>query len=329
MDFLTHALLPGLLAGSLELQKRRLAALVLGGIAPDLDIFITWMRGLIPADILLVHRGITHSLFFGPIFGLLLLWIVTHPVVRGRLEKLIGWGPDLSKDSMALVFGGVLIHLLLDYTTTRGLPLLYPFEALRYSADIFFQIEPVLLAASLLILASMMLDRTLVQKNRSLCVAFVVLLLLTGCIRIEGREAAEESLIGKGASVYPEAGLFSWALLEEQSDRYLVYEYDYLRGRLSNATTFPRLSVASSRAQAEEAIATASEMDGVRLFFWRAHAVAINASQFENGSWMIRFYDPVTSAQSENSSSLFRLPSKRYGEITVLVTGDGATEIEK
>ncbi|MGV8126640.1 MAG: metal-dependent hydrolase [Methanothrix sp.] len=64
MDFFTHALLPYLLASSLGWERRWMAALVLGGIAPDLDVLFSWAGSILPPYLLMFHRGMTHSLFF-------------------------------------------------------------------------------------------------------------------------------------------------------------------------------------------------------------------------------------------------------------------------
>ena len=153
MDFFTHALLPYLLASSLGLKKRMVAALVLGGIAPDLDVFFSWAGSVLPAQLLLVHRGIIHSFFFGALFGLLLLYLAALPQFRGRLNDL---DLDFSYRSLGLVWAGVILHLLLDYATTRGVPLFFPWQSLRYSADLFYQIEPAILAVSILILLGLL-----------------------------------------------------------------------------------------------------------------------------------------------------------------------------
>ena len=43
MDFFSHALLPYLLGRFLRIRRDYLAALVLGGIAPDLDVLVVWL----------------------------------------------------------------------------------------------------------------------------------------------------------------------------------------------------------------------------------------------------------------------------------------------
>jgi len=328
MDFFTHALLPYLLGSSLNIGKKRLAALVLGGIAPDLDVFVSLISNVYPTSLLLVHRGMMHSLFFGFFFGLLILYLAALPQVRGILGRVIKYDIDLSPGMVALVYTGVVMHLLLDFTTTRGVPLFYPIETLRYSADVFYQIEPIVLVATLLVLTALVRDRSIVRFNKGLFVVFVVFLLVVGGLRFEGKQSALANFSGDNAKAFPESGLFSWAVLENETDRFLVYEYDYLNGNVSVGSVFPRLTVASSLQEAKKAIALAEKLFWVRIFRWRAYSVAINATFTENGSWDIEYYDPLVRVETHDSISLLRLPSKNYGAVRVTVQGKVAKMAE-
>jgi inner membrane protein len=213
------------------------------------------------------------------------------------------------------------MHLLLDFTTTRGVPLFYPIETLRYSADVFYQIEPIVLVATLIVLAALVRDRSIVRFNKGLFVVFVVFLLVVGGLRFEGKQSALANFSGDNAKAFPESGLFSWAVLENETDRFLVYEYDYLNGNVSAGSVFPRLIVASSLQEAKKAIALAEKLSWVRIFRWRAYSVAINATFTENGSWDIEYYDPLVRVETHDSASLLRLPSKNYGAVRVTVQG--------
>jgi inner membrane protein len=314
MDFFSHALLPYLLGSFLSLDKRLLAALVLGGIAPDLDVLLSWIN----TTLLLVHRGITHSLFFGFFFGLLIFYLFSRDQIKSFLGRFIKFDLDFSLYSLAFVYAGVLIHLFVDYTTTRGVPLFYPWQVVRYSANIFSQIEPIALIASLLVLAELIRERSRMKFNKNMLIIFVLFFLIVGGIRIEGKASAESFFNGQNAEIYPDSNLFSWAVLENDSDQFLVYKYDSLTGKVTNSTAFARLSVASSITEAEIAIDAAENLPQVKLFRWRAYAVAINATS-QNGSWIIEYYDPLVKAQMVNSGRFFRPALKGYGSVQVKV----------
>ncbi len=326
MDLFTHALLPYLLASSLGWEKRWIAALVLGGIAPDLDVLLSWAGSILPEQLLLVHRGITHSLFFGPLFGLLVLYLATLPQIRRLWGRLNYLDLEFSSRSLGLVWTGVGLHLLLDYATTRGVPLFYPWQFMRYSADLFYQIEPAVMAAAILMLAVLLRHSLASEQKKRLLVIFLVFLILVAGIRMEGRTAAEEEFSGRNASIYPLAGLLSWAALEDEGGFYQISGYDLLKGTVSAGPKYPKLRVSSRLKEAEEALTAAEGLFQVKIFRWRSYAVAINASYSGNGSWDIQYYDPLVLAQRDGSWSLLRPPSSRYGSVKVAVQ-DGLARV--
>ncbi|MDD1750587.1 MAG: metal-dependent hydrolase, partial [Methanothrix sp.] len=274
MDFFFHAVLPYFLGSFLRLEKKLLAALVLGGIAPDLDVFIAWINNIYPTTFLLVHRGITHTLFFGFFFALMLLYLCTRGPVKGYLGRFIKFDLKFSLISMAFVYAGVLIHLLVDFTTTRGVPVFYPWQSLRYSVEIFSQLEMSVLIASLLVLAVLVKERSRTTFNKNLGIIFLVFFLIIGGIRMEGKEAAQSFFEGTGLQVHPDFDLFYWAAVDSDSHQFKVYRFDLLQGNLSRESAYPRLLVASSLEEAKVAIAAAEELPQVKLFRWRAFAVA-------------------------------------------------------
>ncbi len=78
MDFFSHALLPYLLGRFLRIRRDYLAALVLGGIAPDLDVLVVWINQIHPTSYLIVHRGFTHTFLFGFFVAAILLCLVSR-----------------------------------------------------------------------------------------------------------------------------------------------------------------------------------------------------------------------------------------------------------
>ncbi len=319
MDIFSHALLPYLLGSYLGLDKRLLAALVLGGIAPDLDVSLSLINNVYPTTLLLVHRGITHTLFFGFFFALLIFFLASREQIKSFFGRVIKFDLEFSAVSLCFVYAGVLLHLLVDYTTTRGVPLFYPWLDARYSANIFSQIEPAALIVSLLVLAELIRERHRIDFNKNLLIIFVLFFVIMGGIRIEGKASAESFFDGQNAMVYPDSNLFSWIALENDSNQFLVYKYDSLTGKVTNSSAFAKMTVASSLTQAKAAIDEAEKLPQVRLFRWRAYAVAVNATSQQNGSWIIEYYDPVVRAQMANSGPVFRPALKGYGSVWVRV----------
>jgi len=324
MDIFTHALIPYLLGSYFCLDRKLLAALVLGGIAPDLDVPIALIGGLYPNDLLLVHRGITHTLFFGFFFALLVFGLASRQPVKSFLSRIINYDLIFSPASLLFLYAGVLLHLFVDYTTTRGVPLFYPWQATRYSADIFSQIEPAVLIASLLVLAELIRERQRTEFNKNILVLSVVFFLIMGGIRIEGKASAESFFNGQIAEIHPDSNPFSWVVLENESNEFLVYKYDSLAEDITSRSAFAKLTVASDAAEAKAAISAAEKLPQVRLFRWRAYAVAINATSEQDGSWAIEYYDPLVRGQMQSSSPAFRPALRGYGSVMVRVENEMA-----
>ena len=322
MDFFSHAVLPYLLGSFLGLKKKYLTALVLGGIAPDLDLLVVWINYIHPTSLLIVHRGFTHTFFFGFFVAAFVLFLATRDRVLARLQRFINLDLDFSAPCLAFAYAGIISHIFLDYLTTRGVPLFYPFVSARYSAEIFSMIEIIIMIGSLLILAELFRERRRTNFNKNLFIIFVAFLLVVGGVRLEGKEMAEGFLKDKSAEVYPDSNLFQWAILENDSDRFHVYELNSLYGEMPHNSTFLRLNISSGSMGAERALDLAENLPQVKLFRWRAYAVAINASEL-NGSWLLEYYDPVVKLEMMNSGSIGNA-AFGYGSVRVKVENNVA-----
>lgn len=322
MDFFTHAVLPYLLGSFLGLKKKYLAALVLGGIAPDLDMLVVWVNYIHPTSLLIVHRGFTHTFFFGFFIAAFMLFLATRDQVLARLQRFISLDLDFSAPCLAFAYAGIISHLFLDYLTTRGVPLFYPFVAARYSAEIFSMIEIIIMIGSLLVLAELYRERSRAKFDKNLFIIVVAFLLIVSGIRLEGKEMARGFLNDKSAEVYPDSNLFQWAILENDSDRFHVYELNSLYGEMPHNSTFLRLNISSGSMGAERALDLAENLPQVKLFRWRAYAVAINASEL-NGSWLLEYYDPVVKLEMMNSGSIGNA-AFGYGSVRVKVENNVA-----
>lgn len=148
MDTVTQALL-GSTVG-LAVFGRRLGvgrALIWGAVAgtvPDLDIVATAPFGEFAR--MEHHRGISHSLLFGPVVGGALGW------VHWSLRKRKGAGKDERlRDWMGLWILGLATHPLLDLFTTYGTQLFAPLTNHRFAIHGIGIVDP---AYSLVLLAA-------------------------------------------------------------------------------------------------------------------------------------------------------------------------------
>lgn len=148
MDSLTHLTL-GACTGELILGKKLgKKAMLWGALAqsfPDID---TLTGNFYPADEgYLIHRGLTHSLPFAVVVGLLLAGIAS----RVHRKELLGFG------LLAVFFVSELgLHDLLDTCNAYGTGLFEPFTHQRFSFNLLFVADP-LFTISLLIVTLLLI----------------------------------------------------------------------------------------------------------------------------------------------------------------------------
>ncbi len=149
MDTITQALL-GAACGNVcarhKLGRRAARWGAVGGALPDLDVIAGFVGG--PFIEMQHHRGVTHSLWFGPVVGSALglgLWRYYAGVrarspshedaALGQDDRRLWW--------MALLAVSILSHPLLDLFTTYGTQLLAPFSDRRFAVDAIGIIDPI------------------------------------------------------------------------------------------------------------------------------------------------------------------------------------------
>jgi inner membrane protein len=135
-----------------------------GGLIPDLDIVLTAIG---PKGEFLYHRGPTHALWFGPLVGAALGWLLWRS--RGAAPGMLGtW--------VALMIAALLTHPLLDVFTTYGTQLLTPFSRRRFATDAVAIIDP---AYTILLVVALLVGWRLGWTARAAQVAAIVALTLS------------------------------------------------------------------------------------------------------------------------------------------------------
>lgn len=138
MDIVHHGIIGviGLsVAESLDLGMGGVFFLI-GSILPDLDVFLMLLGKRV---YLKNHQGFSHSLVFLPLFSLMIVVLFT-PLIP------FAWGNVLA------IGVGILVHVLLDYSNTYGISLLYPLSKKRFALDSIFFIDTFLFALSISVL---------------------------------------------------------------------------------------------------------------------------------------------------------------------------------
>ena len=136
MDPITQGVVGASAALALSNQKHAKSAALLGllgGMAPDLDIFIRSDHD--PLLFLEFHRQFTHSLFFIPIGGTLVA-LVLFALLRRRVTLSF-------KQYWLFCSLGYATHAVLDACTTYGTLLLWPFSDMRVAWNTISVIDPI------------------------------------------------------------------------------------------------------------------------------------------------------------------------------------------
>lgn len=323
MDLFSHALLPYLLGNFFKRNKQEITAFVIGGIAPDFDVFIILINYIYPTFFLITHRGITHSLIFGFFAALIVLYLASRDKVKALVRRFVDFEPVITSRTLAFAYAGVIIHLSLDYTTTRGIPIFFPLDFARYSAEVFFYTDIYLTIVSLVIIAFLYKKPSQKNTNTKFLIAFLVIFAVLGGIRIAEKTGAEDFFKEKNIQVYPTMNPFDWYVLGGDADKLTIYEYNGYTGTSQYSVTVPRMNIISEGENLNATLNAAGELPQVKMFKWRAYAVAINAS-FSNRTWLLEYYDPVQRTMVHDVVATFGR-TVNFGSIRVKVEAGRAT----
>lgn len=144
MDPFSQAALGALVAQAAAHRTLGYRAAVYGaaaGALPDIDVLFSVGGDFI--DQLVSHRGITHSLFFAPVVGPVLGWLIWQ---RERLKMPVQRRSLASNQRTAWIIAitlALLSHPLLDTLTSYGTQLLLPFSDTRFAINAMPIIDPV------------------------------------------------------------------------------------------------------------------------------------------------------------------------------------------
>jgi inner membrane protein len=127
MDPITHGVLGATLAQCGFHRKLGKKALIYGALSsmmPDIDVISEFIEG--PIAGFKYHRWITHSLWFGPILGIIIGFLAW--AYYRRQHSLLQW--------ISLFSFTLLAHPLLDLFTSYGTQLFSPFSDQRCAFDV-------------------------------------------------------------------------------------------------------------------------------------------------------------------------------------------------
>jgi len=142
MDTFTQIVLGaavGQAVGYRRLGRTALALGAIGGTLPDLDVVANSLGSLAEWQ---YHRGVTHSLFLGPVIGPILSYGLWRAYRRWRPASPCAQ-PDGLGAMVAVLILAIVTHPLLDLFTVYGTQLLAPFSDARFVVPAVSIIDPI------------------------------------------------------------------------------------------------------------------------------------------------------------------------------------------
>lgn len=174
MDSLTQAVLGGVVAqiGFHKLLGRKSIVWGIGlGTFPDLDVFAAKLSSN-PLAMEIIHRGLTHSIFFCSFLAIIMACIQFSIHERQYLKQnylLWSEGKDRFYKWLSLSFWVLITHPLLDLFTSYGTQLLAPISNHRFALNAISVIDPFY---TLMLIISLVVGVIDVRKSTSMaCVA--------------------------------------------------------------------------------------------------------------------------------------------------------------
>jgi hypothetical protein len=154
-------------------------------------------------------------------------------------------------------------------------------------------------------------------------IIFLIVFAGLGVLRFAEKNNSQEFFNDGSIKSFPAMNPFTWYAQKEDRDKITIFEYDGLEGRSDYNITVPRLNIISEGEGLDKALSAADQLPQAKMFRWRAHAVAVNAS-YGNGTWSLEYFDPVQRIEMRGISGNFRRAGARLSSLNINVTGDKA-----
>lgn len=312
MDLFTHFLIPFIILFFIGCKRQIEGGL--GGISVDFDIFLVFIGFLIPQFFILTHRGITHTFIFGFLTVVVFLYIVTRRPVQEFVAKIIKRDYKLifTWKTVLLAYFGVLIHLLLDFLTTGGIPIFYPFSMERFSAHLYYYTDALTTIVALAVVILLYLKIDLKYKKIAM-ILFVIMLVSFGGIRgyekLNAVHSLEENLEGNFTQIatYPTSNMFVWqgVVINPENQEYKLYTYNGLNGQKTFQGNYSGLSIENgSYSSAISAIEKANATLDAQRFIWYSYYTCIDA-KYENNQWKIIYFNFLGGHYTSNNLTVY------------------------
>ena len=313
MDFFTHIIVSVAIANTLSQDEDSHRAFIIGGIAPDVDILVSWLSVLIPQLFILQHRGLFHTVLVAPFIAMGLILSTKYYQRFNFIKRLKEPFQEMYTDfnSKTVVWGvfGSLLHLFMDFITQGGLRLFYPLIYQRISIGTISTFDPLITFLSSVVVLRFFYSKltgsntySLFQfkkSAKSISILFVILLLVYGLLQVN------TIVTHSPTSTTPDSiPIFRWVVSEEknvisirivnQLSQKIVKTYNY-SPLTYNQTYWNNTTIKSIVEQAKGTI----EYKKFEFQLGSETRLAVNVTfnEMEN-RWEILFIDALRDAQN-------------------------------
>jgi inner membrane protein len=228
MDTITHTALGACMGEAIagkKIGKRAMLWSALVNNLPDIDMIAAlWSDDI---DILLRHRGITHSLLSAFCIPAILAWIFKKFDARMTFRQ---W--------YFLFLAGMLTHIFTDALTVYGTGLLEPFSSYRVNFNTLFIIDPLFMLAPLILCIALLVMKKSSRGRQKIAVVSLVIpgtyLLFTFANKLHVDRVAKINLLEKKIACveYMTAPAplsnFLWYIVAREKDGYHLGFYSIL-----------------------------------------------------------------------------------------------------
>lgn len=277
MDLISHGVMGFMLAG-LGLKKKlgaaSVAGLVLASTAPDFD-GVVMLKGA--RAFYKYHREITHSLLGATAISLILAAGLSFLFPLSFLQGL----------GVSAV--GMAFHLLTDSLTPWGVPLFYPFSSKKYSFNLVWFIDPIVIGS---LLGSLLVGYEFPALRFSLQLSALGLIVFYLLLRVyqkrksrllAARELPAYYRRGKMWVLPSAVSPFQWDVIVCRGSRYYYMKVDSLRERVVVSREYASASY-------HRCVACSQESELVEIFLKRARFPIYNVLKEEN-TYIIEWLD--------------------------------------
>lgn len=263
-------------AGKKLKNKTVLYGAILGTI-PDLDVAVGLF--LNPVDAILIHRGISHSLFLflflSPLFG----WIISK-IERDKITFI---------QATVIAFWCLFTHVLLDMFTSWGTQILWPLDH-RFALKTIFVIDPLYTIPLVISLIIVWKTKNIILRKKYIIRGLLIsssYLLLSCFIKIYALRQFEKTLIKQGIHyseiiVKPTAfNLILWNANIKTQDNYLLGDYSLFDTQPISFTAYSKNKILESQLKGNsdfEKLKKASE--GWYIISQKNHSLYFNDLRF-------------------------------------------------